>query len=158
VLLWDIVCPLCRIPAGIVETLRALEDHGRCEACQADFVLDFANSVEMIFRVHPEVRACETKTYCIGGPSHSPHVGAQVRVAAGERFDLDLTLTEGAYRIRGPQLPRAVDFQVASSGSLTRWSLRVPGDFLRPQQGVAATLAEGTRLKTGQQRLVIDNE
>jgi hypothetical protein len=112
----------------------------------------------MVFRVHGEVRACETKTYCIGGPAHSPHVAAQVRVAPGERFNLDLALAEGAYRVRGPQLPHAIDFQVGPGAFLTRWSLRVPGDFLRPPGGVAVTPAEGMRLRAGQQRLVIHNE
>ena len=50
----------------------------------SNYDLDFANSVEMIFRVHPEVREADLGVYCIGGPSHSPHVVAQVRVGAGE--------------------------------------------------------------------------
>ena len=158
VLLWDILCPLCRIPSGIVETLKALKEHGHCEACNADFPLDFAQSVEMIFRVHPDIRSCETKTYCIGGPSHSPHVVAQVRVAAGERFDLDLALGEGTYRVRGPQLPRAFEFRVEEGAYLSRWSLEVPRDFLRPLEGMAATAAEGTKLRPGAQHLVLKNE
>src|SRR5262249_31751390 len=129
VLLWDILCPLCRIPSGIVDTLRALKEHRHCEACQVDFELGLTRSVEMIFRIHPEIRAAETGVFCVGGPGHSPHVVAQVRVPAAERVDLDLTLTEGAYRVRGPQLPRAFDFQVAPDAFLTRWSLRVPADF-----------------------------
>src|SRR5262249_58645011 len=87
VLLWDILCPVCRIPSEVKETLRALREHGRCEACQIDFELDFANSVEMIFRAHPEVRDSELATYCVGGPAHSPHVAAQARVGPGERLD-----------------------------------------------------------------------
>ncbi len=134
-MLWDILCPMCRISSGIVETLRALKEHGHCEACQVDFDLDFARSVEMIFRIHPEIRGAETGIYCIGGPAHSPHVVAQVRVAAGERVDLELTLTEGAYRVRGPQLPYAIEFQVEPGAFLTRWSLRVPADFARPLMG-----------------------
>jgi hypothetical protein len=62
VLLWDILCPVCRIPAAIQDTLRALADHGHCEACNLDFELDFANSVEVIFRVHPEIRGSELGT------------------------------------------------------------------------------------------------
>src|SRR5207302_10107944 len=104
VLLWDILCPVCRIPSEVKDTLRLLREHGRCEACNLDFDLDFANSVEMIFRAHPDVRTTELATYCIGGPAHSPHVVAQVRVAPGERMQLDLELPEGAYRMRGPQL------------------------------------------------------
>src|SRR5262249_27899942 len=107
VLLWDVLCPACRIPSEVKDTLRALREHGRCDACNLAYELDLATSVELIFRAHPEVRDADVATYCIGGPAHSPHVVAQVRVAAGERLDLDLHLAEGAYRLRGPQLPAA---------------------------------------------------
>src|SRR5204863_5152790 len=59
VLLWDILCPVCRIPSEVKDTLRLLREHGRCEACNLDFELDFANSVEMIFRAHPDIRESE---------------------------------------------------------------------------------------------------
>jgi serine/threonine protein kinase/class 3 adenylate cyclase len=123
VLLWDILCPLCRIPAGVKETLRLLEGHDHCPACDLDFALDFANSVELIFRAHPEVRASELGTYCIGGPAHSPHVVAQTRVGPGERVELDLALDEGAYRLRGPQLPFTLDFRVRPGATAWRWDL-----------------------------------
>jgi class 3 adenylate cyclase len=92
--------------------------------------LDFAQSVEMIFRVHPEIREAELGTYCVGGPSHSPHVVAQVRVAPGERVELEMELPEGAYRLRGPQLPFVVDFRVQPDAPTGRWDLslsRGPG-------------------------------
>lgn len=119
VLMWDLLCPVCRIPSEVKDTLRALRDHGHCEACGLDYELDFANSVEMIFRVHPEVRDVDLGVYCIGGPSHSPHVAAQVRVGPSERMDVELGLSEGSYRVRGPQLPYAHTFRVdpASGGS-----------------------------------------
>src|SRR5262249_29836363 len=53
VMLWDILCPVCRVPAQIKDTLKAVREHDHCEACDLDFRLDFANSVEMIFRAHP---------------------------------------------------------------------------------------------------------
>src|SRR5262249_16127235 len=84
------------------------------------------NSVEMIFRVHPEIRTCELATYCIGGPAHSPHVAAQVRVASGERLELDMELPEGRYRVRGPQLPFVVDFQVRPATGLHGCEIRLP--------------------------------
>ena len=77
--------------------------------------LDFANSIELIFRVHPEIREADLGTYCVGGPAHSPHVPAQVRVAPDERIELELELPEGSYRLRGPQLPWSVDFPVRGS-------------------------------------------
>src|SRR5262249_8358025 len=54
-LLWDILCPVCRIPTEIKDSLKQLREHGRCEACNLDFELDFANSVEMVFRAQAEV-------------------------------------------------------------------------------------------------------
>jgi class 3 adenylate cyclase len=123
VLLWDILCPVCRIPAQVQDTLRALRDHGHCEACNLDFELDFARSVEMIFRAHPEIRTTDLRTYCVSGPSHSPHVAAQIRVGPGERIELELTLPEGDYRLRGPQLPFALDFRVRPGVAAHRWDL-----------------------------------
>ncbi len=62
-------------------------------------------------------------TYCIGGPAHSPHVAAQVRVGPGERIALELALGEGAYRLRGPQLAFTVDFRVAPEAPTKHWDL-----------------------------------
>ncbi len=120
---WDLLCPVCRISCQITDTLRAIAEHAHCAACNNDFRLDFANSIELIFRVHPEVRAADVGTYCIGGPAHSPHVPAQVRVAAGERIELELELSTGAYRLRGPQLPWSVDFQVRPAVHNRRWEI-----------------------------------
>jgi class 3 adenylate cyclase len=123
VLLWDILCPACRIPSEVQDSLRALRDHAHCAACDLDFDLDFARNVELVFRVHPEIREADLGTYCIGGPAHSPHVVAQVRVAAGERLELELELSEGSYRLRGPQLPYAVDLRVQPHAPARRWEL-----------------------------------
>lgn len=128
VLLWDILCPSCKIPADVQETLVELKSHSYCPACDLKYEIDFANSVELIFRAHPELRTVETRTYCIGGPAFSAHIVAQTRLAAGERFALELDLGDGAYRIRGPQLPFAVDFNVSPQGVQRRWEL----PFLRP--------------------------
>jgi serine/threonine protein kinase/class 3 adenylate cyclase len=148
ILLWDILCPVCRIPSEVQDTLRAFREHGRCEACNLDFELDFSNSVEMIFRAHPEIRATDLGVYCIGGPAHSPHVVAQVRVGPNERIELDLALDEGAYRLRGPQLPFTLDFRVQPSASMSRWDLNL-------SRGPDADLPRS--LKTGRQLLVLTN-
>ena len=128
ILLWDILCPTCRIPSDVMETLKGLADHGHCESCNADYELDFAQSIELIFRAHPEVRVSETRTYCVGGPAFSSHVVAQVRLQADERLNLQLRMSDGQYRLRGPQLPYVVDFRVATSGRVGRWDV----DLARP--------------------------
>src|SRR5439155_10849665 len=96
------------------------------------------NSVEMIFRAHPEVRSAELGVYCIGGPAHSPHVAAQLRVAPQECLELDLTLPEGAYRLRGPQLPFSIDFRVERGAPTTRWDLNLSRG---PAAGLHRTLS-----------------
>ena len=140
VLMWDILCPVCRIPAQIHDSLKTIREHDRCEACNLDFQLDFANSVEMIFRVHPEIRPSELGTFCIGGPAHSPHVAAQVRIAAGESLALNLSLGAGAYRFRGPQLPYAVDFRVAHGAKADHWDFPLSR---RPSNDLPLTLQDG---------------
>jgi len=123
VLLWDILCPSCRIPANVQETLTALKDHAYCPSCDLRYEVDFAKSVELIFRAHPEIRTAETRTYCIGGPAFSGHVVAQIRLAPDERFELELMLNEGSYRVRGTQLPFAVDIRVSAATGVSRLEL-----------------------------------
>jgi serine/threonine protein kinase/class 3 adenylate cyclase len=136
---WDLLCPVCRISCQVTDTLRAIAEHAHCAACHLDFQLDFARSIELIFRVHPEIRAADLGTYCIGGPAHSPHVPAQVRVAPGERIELELELSEGSYRIRGPQLPWTVDIPVRGSTGLRQWELALsPGQIPAGPAGLRA--------------------
>ncbi len=147
VLSWDLICPACRISSEGKDSLRSLREHGHCEACRIDYALDFASSVEMIFRSHPEIREPELATYCVGGPAHSPHVVAQARVAPGERIELGLSLAAGTYRVRSPQLPGALEFRVEPSATQGRWEV----DFA----GHAQSLPR--RLKPGAQALTFAN-
>lgn len=112
---WDILCPRCRVASDIKSSLREILEHGDCHVCGQSFDVDFANSIEMIFRVHPEIRDADLRTYCIGGPDHHPHVVAQVQLGPGERVDLELTLGAGDYAIRGPQLAHGVPVTVRVS-------------------------------------------
>ena len=148
VLLWDILCPTCRIPNDVKETLKGLQDHGHCEACNTDFQLDFARSIELIFRAHPEIRSAETRTYCVGGPAFSAHVVAQVRLQGDERMTMSLRLSDGQYRIRGSQLPYVIDFRVAPLGKVGRWDL----DITRPVEKSDIPI-----LRSGQQVLALFN-
>ncbi len=148
ILLWDILCPTCRIPSDVKETLKGLADHGHCEACNADYELDFAKSIELIFRAHPEIRVSETRTYCVGGPAFSSHVAAQLRIQADERLNVQLRMSDGQYRLRGPQLPYVIDFRVAANGRVGRWDI----DLARP-----AAKQDVPTLRSGEQVLSILN-
>ncbi|MCB9596887.1 MAG: protein kinase [Sandaracinaceae bacterium] len=146
---WDLLCPTCRIPSGIEESLRALSDHGHCEACDLDFELDMARSVELVFRVHPGLRKADAGVYCIGGPAHSPHVLAQLRLAPGERFALDVTLEPGAFRIAGRGIPTRWSFTVDERAAFERWDLALRG-------GDSPRRARS--LRPGAQQIVLTND
>ena len=148
-ILWDLLCPACRIPSGIEESLLALKEHGRCEVCDLDFELDMARSVELVFRVHPALRKADLGVYCIGGPAHSPHVLAQVRLAPGERFTLELALVPGRYRVCGRGVPARWAFTVDPRASLDRWDLPL-------RAGAASDVPRS--LVPGAQRLVLTND
>lgn len=129
--LWDLLCPTCRVPASIEETLKALHEHTRCEVCNISFALDLASSIELVFKLHPSLREADTATYCISSPAHTPHVMAQVRVTAGTTMVLDVDLPEGAYQLSGRGLPWTAAFRVRADAPKLSWQvplLKGPGD------------------------------
>ncbi len=121
--LWDLLCPACRGPAGIEETLRAVKDHAHCDVCNIDFALDLASSIELVFRVHPQLRQADVATYCLSSPGKSPHVLAQVRVMPGERFLLDTVLPEGSYQLVGRRLSYTLALTVRAGAAASRVEL-----------------------------------
>ena len=146
---WDLLCPVCRIASSLEASLAELRSHGHCEACNLDYELDLAKSVELVFRVHPSLRDVEVGTYCVGGPAHSPHVLAQLRLPEGERFSLDLNLEPGRYRVTGRGLPQAWPFAVDESVSSETWDL--------PLRAGAAP-AQPRRIAATRQQLLLTND
>jgi class 3 adenylate cyclase len=141
-MLWDVICPSCRIPSSVVESLAKIEEHGRCKTCNIGFGVDFSRAIELAFRASPDLRNVETRTFCIGGPAHFPHVAAQVRLAPGERFALSLSLGAGFYLVRSPQLPRVHELRVVAQGGVRRH------DLLLGERSETATLTAGDQLLT----------
>jgi serine/threonine protein kinase/class 3 adenylate cyclase len=137
-LLWDILCPICRVASDIQETLQALEKHSFCPACNLDFDVDFSESIELIFRVHPEIRKVETGTYCIGGPANFPHIVAQTRIRADERVQWGLSMEPGVYRLRSPQLPYLVEFRVDEKQGVGRWDIELGNNRPQPPEAMRA--------------------
>jgi serine/threonine protein kinase len=164
-LLWDVVCPLCQIPASFAESLARLETHSSCPACELTYPLQFAESVELVFRVPPELRPNELQAYCIGGPAHSPHVSAQVRLAPGEGRVLSLALEDGRHRVRSPELPGVLELDVSSEHPFSRADLALGSRLssVAPQGNadprLALSVTESTvQLASGMQTLGLRNE
>jgi class 3 adenylate cyclase len=141
-MVWDVICPSCKIPSTVVESLAKIEEHGSCKTCNIGFDVDFSRAIELAFRASPDIRDVETRTFCIGGPAHFPHVAAQVRLAPGERFALPLTLAPGFYLLRSPQLPRTHELRVAAQGGVRRL------DIVLGTSTDVATLTAGDQLLT----------
>ncbi len=146
---WDILCPTCRVAADTQTTLKELKGHTHCEACNTDFDSDIANSVEMVFRVNSDLRKTELDKFCIGGPGHSPHVVAQVRIEPTERIELELNLPIGEYLLRGPQLAKSVTLKVRSCGAPSQHEVVLNGSLDNRQTPL---------LRAGKQLLWICNE
>ena len=148
-MLWNVLCPRCRVPASMEESLGALKEHAHCEACALDYDVDFGRSIEVVFAAHPSIRKGEQRTYCIGGPANRPHVLAQVRLAAGARFAFDLALPEGNYQIAARELPTAWAFAVTAAAPLSQWEVPL-------RKGLPATLPR--TLRSGRQQITVSND
>lgn len=110
---WEIICPTCRVAAQATDHLSTIRTHTDCSACDTEFRSDIATAIELVFQPHPEIRSVDEAAYCIGGPEHSPHVVAQVRLAAGESLQLPVNLTRGQYKIRSTRTAgEGLDFRV----------------------------------------------
>ncbi len=146
---WEVLCPTCRVSALSVDELATVNSHTHCEACDVDFQSNLAGSIEMVFQAHPEIREVNSGQYCIGGPEHSPHVLAQVRIEAGESLSLSLDLSSGDYLIRGPRLPQTQSIRVLSTAAPSLLDISL------------STLGFGThtpKLRAGRQTLNFHND
>ena len=121
--LWDLLCPTCRVPAAIKETLKALKDHAHCKACNIEFTLDLATSIELVFKVHSSLREADVRTYCISSPAHTPHVLAQVRLAPKTSFVIDCALPAGDYQLVGRHLGYCTAFRVRDDAPSSHWQV-----------------------------------
>jgi eukaryotic-like serine/threonine-protein kinase len=117
---WDVLCPVCRTTTAQHENLATLRKHTDCAGCGSSFELSFADSVEVIFRPTTDFRKSEFRTYCIGGPAHTPHVVAQLRLEAGEHVALTTMLSPGEYRLSGRGLRQAWLFVVDDASTQRR--------------------------------------
>ena len=102
VLNWDVICPVCKIATTSLESLEQLEEHYHCQFCDLEIQADISNAIEISFRVHPQIRKVDLRTYCIGGPFHSPHVLFQTIVGNAQPERFGLNVMEGKYKLRSP--------------------------------------------------------
>ena len=106
---WDVMCPHCQGVRRESRSLGELREFGRCDICDIDFKATTQESIEVTFKILPEIREVREVFYCSAEPAKKPHIVLQQNIAPSATFTTDLILTEGRYRLRsatgdGPSL------------------------------------------------------
>jgi hypothetical protein len=97
---WDLLCPLCRNPRDSSSRMAGIKNTVHCDTCNIDFSANFDRSVELTFSVNPAIRQVDRNSYCVGGPSDTPHVKVQQLLQPGETRHVQTLLEPGRYRVR----------------------------------------------------------
>ena len=97
---WDLLCPRCQVGKGSVLALDELPTGAHCATCNIDYERDYANNVELAFHPANSIRVLEAGEYCLFGPGSTPHIKAQLTLAAGEQRLIHLQPEPGRYRVR----------------------------------------------------------
>jgi adenylate cyclase len=99
-LLWELMCPNCRVPKGETGTLAQVTRQFHCDTCGIDYAASLDRYVELRFRVHPAIRAVHDVVHCFGGPYSAPHILVQHLLRPGELRAVTVPLQREAYRVR----------------------------------------------------------
>lgn len=97
---WDLLCPRCQIGKLAIASLKDLPDGAHCSSCNIDFKQEFSTNVELAFHPSLSIRMVKPGEFCMMGPMTTPHIKAQLTVAAGEHCSEEIKLAAGDYRIR----------------------------------------------------------
>ncbi len=134
---WDVLCPGCRVGKSEVQALRDLRADAHCEACNIVFDASFDQLVEVRFSPAPAIRTVDVREFCVGGPMKTPHVVAQVPLAAGEQQDVVCQVTAGLYRIRTPGAAQTGGLDVSPDAASVPASLTISADGVEPRHVTA---------------------
>ncbi len=111
---WRILCPYCRSNVQKLSSLSEVRANAHCSSCNISYESAFDENVEVVFSVHPAVRAVQGGTFCIGGPELSPHVATQWIFPPLSQTDLVVETQEGLYTARSLQLSIDTTVQVST--------------------------------------------
>ncbi len=115
-LLWELMCPNCRVPKGEAGTLAQVTRHFHCDTCGIDYQANLDRYVELRFRIHPAIRAVQDAVYCFGGPYSAPHILVQHLLRPNEERSVSVPLRHEAYRVRALLVNHSVPLLPAEFG------------------------------------------
>jgi len=114
---WVLLCPRCRVAKVGADNLHSLPEGSHCSSCNIDYQRDFVRNVELAFHPAPAIRTIAHGDFCWMGPMSTPHVLAQLRLAAGERCRLPGDWPRGDYRLRSLAPGAQFDFRLGASAA-----------------------------------------
>ncbi len=98
---WSLLCPRCQAGKHNVAALKDLPAGAHCASCNINFESNFSQNIELVFHPATTIRTLDHREYCLMGPMSTPHILAQLSLAAGEQRTESVQLTPNvAYRIR----------------------------------------------------------
>ncbi len=113
---WDILCPRCRVAKSVSSGLDEMPTGAHCGTCNIDYDRDFSRNVELSFQPAAGIRPVSFGEYCLFGPMSTPHIVAQVCVAAGATRELDVSFADGHYLVRTLEAGPEADFDYEGGG------------------------------------------
>jgi len=116
---WEVLCPNCAAPKETLAKLSDLKATSHCGSCEIEYGVDFANSVELRFSVHPSVRENKGAVFCAGSPAHSRHAAAQLRLDGIAVRTVDMDLEPRSFVVRFLQMKRTVRLRPQHDGPTT---------------------------------------
>jgi class 3 adenylate cyclase len=117
---WQVICPHCRGSKTSMASLQELRRTAHCEFCNISFETEFDRSVEARFTVNAAIRHTEDLIYCVGDPSRTPHIRAQVRIQPVTPRRVSLDLQPGLYRLRATQFRPMLSLTVSGENEPAR--------------------------------------
>ncbi len=122
---WDVICPHCRGSRYSAQSLGEIPEVSNCEACNIEFSTDEANSIEVMFHVHPSIRKIEALQYCAAEPAKKIHIKIQHLIKPSQTLRITLKLNEGLYRARTTNHKWQSQVAIKSEHSNTQINLRL---------------------------------
>lgn len=97
---WELLCPRCQSAKASAPSLDRLPDQAHCGSCGVTYGRDYADNIELSFFPAAAIRRTDDQEFCLFGPMTTPHIKAQITVAAGDAATVPIDLRPGLYRVR----------------------------------------------------------
>lgn len=114
---WDVICPHCRGVRREASSLFKLEERGYCDVCEIDFDATGTTSIEVTFRLNPEIRSIQQQFFCAAEPAKKPHILLQKALEANAVSKQRVVFPDGKLRARIQGRKDFQWFEVQPSGS-----------------------------------------